>query len=152
MKVNTVYLAIGSNINPKKNIALALKYLAEIGQILSISKLIKTKPVGYLKQADFLNGAIKFKTALKPQELLKEIKNIEHVLKRNTPFRNGPRTIDIDIIFYGNLVLNTPSLKIPHIRASERYFVLKPLAEIAPYKIHPVLKKQVKTLLKNLKV
>lgn len=151
MKNNTVYLAIGSNINPKKNIKLALKYLAEIGKIISVSKIIKTKPVGYLKQADFLNGAIKFKTALSPKALLKELKNIESVLKRNTPFRNGPRTIDIDIIFYGNLILNTPTLKIPHIRASERYFVLKPLSEIAPYKVHPILRKRVCTLLKNLK-
>ena len=151
MKGNIVYLAIGSNISPKKNISLALKYLSKIGEIVSVSKIIKTKPVGYLKQADFLNGAIKFKTDLHPEDLLKELKNIEHALKRNTPFRNGPRTIDIDIIFYGNLILNTPSLKIPHIRANERDFVLKPLAEIAPYKIHPVLKKRVITLLKNLK-
>lgn len=151
MRGKTVYLAIGSNINPKKNIALALKYLAKIGKIISVSKIIKTKPVGYLKQADFLNGAIKFNTPLNPKELLKELKNIESILKRNTPFRNGPRTIDIDIIFYGDLILNTPTLKIPHIRASERYFVLKPLAEIAPNKIHPVLRKRVNTLLKNLK-
>jgi len=151
MKVNTVYLAIGSNINPKKNIALALKHLAKIGKIISISKIIKTKPVGYLEQADFLNGAIKFKTVLPPENLLKELKNIEQLLKRNTPFRNGPRTIDIDIIFYGDLISDTPTLKIPHPRASERYFVLKPLAEIAPYKIHPVLRKRVNTLLKNLK-
>lgn len=151
MKNNTVYLAIGSNINPKKNIKLALKYLAEIGKIISVSKIIKTKPVGYLKQADFLNGAIKFKTALSPKALLKELKNIESVLKRNTPFRNGPRTIDIDIIFYAGLILNTPNLIIPHPRASERFFVLKPLSEIAPFKVHPVLKKQVRTLLKNLK-
>ena len=151
MRANTVYLAIGSNINPQKNIALALKHLAQIGQIISVSRIIKTKPVGYLKQADFLNGAIKFKTALTPQELLKELKNIEQILKRDTPFRNGPRTIDIDIIFYGNLILNTPDLTIPHPRASERYFVLKPLTEIAPYKVHPVLGRQVKTLLKNLR-
>lgn len=151
MKNNIVYLAIGSNINPQKNIKLALKELAKIGQIISVSKMIKTKPVGYLKQADFLNGAIKFKTALPPENLLKELKNIEKLLKRNTPFRNGPRTIDIDIIFYGNLILNTPILTIPHPRASERYFVLKPLSEIAPFKVHPVLGKQVKTLLKNLK-
>ena len=150
MKNNTVYLAVGSNINPKQNIALALKHLAKIGQIISVSKLIKTKPVGYLKQADFLNGAVKLKTAFPPKILLKKLKNIEKLLKRNTPFRNGPRTIDIDIIFYGNLILKTSDLTIPHIRASERYFVLKPLSEIAPCKTHPVLKKQVRTLLKNL--
>ncbi len=150
MKDNTVYLAIGSNIEPKKNIKLAIKELAKIGQIIKVSKLIKTKPEGYLEQDDFLNGAIKFKTGLPPEELLKELKNIEHLLKRNTPFRNGPRTIDLDIIFYGNLILETPNLTIPHIRADKRFFVLKPLAEIAPYKVHPLLKKQVKTLLKNL--
>lgn len=150
MKNKIVYLALGSNISPQKNIKLALKELAKIGQIIKVSKLIKTKPEGYLKQADFLNGAIKFSTALTPENLLKELKNIEHLLKRNTPFRNGPRTIDLDIIFYGNLVLDTRKLSIPHKRADKRLFVLKPLAEIAPCKVHPLLKKQVKTLLKNL--
>ena len=150
MKNNIVYLAVGSNINPKKNIALALKELARIGKVISVSKLIKTKPEGYLNQADFLNGAIKFETALPPDNLLKELKNIEKLLKRNTPFRNGPRTIDLDIIFYGNLILDTPNLIIPHPRADKRFFVLKPLAEIAAHKVHPILKKQVKTLLKVL--
>ena len=150
MKNNIVYLAICSNINSQKNIKLALKELSKIGKIIKISKLIKTKPEGYLNQADFLNGAIKFKTNLTPKELLTELKNIEHLLKRNTPFRNGPRTIDIDIIFYGNLILNTPNLTIPHERADKRFFVLKPLAEIAPSKTHPILRRQVKTLLKNL--
>ena len=150
MKNNTVYLALGSNINPKRNVALALKYLAKIGRVISVSKFIKTKPEGYLNQADFLNGAVKFQTSLTPQDLLKELKNIERLLKRNTPFRNGPRTIDIDIIFYGNLVLKTEELTVPHPRAHKRLFVLKPLAEIAPCKIHPTLKKQVRTLLKEL--
>lgn len=150
MKNNTVYLALGSNINPKRNVALALKYLAKIGRVISVSKFIKTKPEGYLNQADFLNGAVKFQTSLTPQDLLKELKNIERLLKRNTPFRNGPRTIDIDIIFYGNLVLKTEELTVPHPRAHKRLFVLKPLAEIAPCKIHPTLKKQVRTLLEEL--
>lgn len=149
MKNNTVYLALGSNISPKKNIALALKHLAKIGKVISVSKFIKTKPEGYLNQADFLNGAVKFETSLTPKVLLKELKNIEKILKRNTPFRNGPRTIDIDIIFYGNLVLKIANLIIPHPRADKRLFVLKPLAEIAPCKVHPTLKKQIKTLLKK---
>lgn len=150
MKNNIVYLALGSNINPKKNIKLALKELRKIGKIISVSKFIKTKPEGYLNQADFLNGAVKFQTALPSKDLLRELKNIEHLLKRNTPFRNGPRTIDIDIIFYNNLILKTADLIIPHPRADKRFFVLKPLSEIASCKTHPVLKKQVKTLLKNL--
>lgn len=150
MKNNIVYLALGSNIEPKKNIKLALKEFGKIGKVISTSKFIKTKPEGYLNQADFLNGAVKFQTQLTPENLLKELKNIEKFLKRNTPFRNGPRTIDIDIIFYGNLILKTPNLTIPHPRADKRFFVLKPLAEIAPHKTHPILKKQVKTLLDNL--
>lgn len=150
MKNNTVYLALGSNINPKKNIKLALKELKKIGNVISISKFIKTKPEGYLNQADFLNGAVKFQTALLPKDLLKALKNIEHLLKRNTPFRNGPRTIDIDIIFYNNLILKTANLIIPHPRADKRFFVLKPLSEIAPCKVHPTIKKQIKTLLKML--
>ena len=151
MKNKIVYLALGSNIEPNKNIKLALKELAKIGKIISVSKFIKTKPEGYLNQADFLNGAVKFQTALPPQNLLKELKNIEQVLKRNTPFRNGPRTIDLDIIFYGNLICKTSNLIIPHLRAHKRFFVLKPLSEIAPYKVHPILQKQVRTLLKELK-
>ena len=150
MKNNIVYLAIGSNINPRKNIALALKKLTEIGKIIKVSKLIKTKPEGYLKQADFLNGALKFETKLPPKNLLKELKNIEHQLKRNTPFKNGPRTIDVDIIFYVNLILKTSDLEIPHPRAARRAFVLRPLADIAPFKTHPILRKQVRTLLKEL--
>ena len=150
MKNNTVYLALGSNIEPKKNIQLALKELKKIGKIISISKFIKTKPEGYLNQADFLNGAVKFQTALPPKDLLKALKNIEHLLKRNTPFRNGPRTIDIDIIFYNNLTLKTANLIIPHPRADKRFFVLKPLSEIAPCKVHPILKKQIKTLLQEI--
>ena len=148
MKNNTVYLALGSNIKPKKNVTLALKELKKIGKIICVSKFIKTKPEGYLNQADFLNGAVKFQTALSPQDLLKELKNIEKILKRNTPFRNGPRTIDIDIIFYNNLILKTADLIIPHPRADKRFFVLKPLSEIAPCKVHPTLKKQIKTLIK----
>ena len=151
MKDNIVYLALGSNIEPKKNVKSALKELAKLGEIISISKFIKTKPEGYLNQADFLNGAVKFQTTLSPENLLKELKNIEKVLKRNTPFRNGPRTIDIDIIFYGNLILDTANLIIPHPRCDKRFFVLKPLSEIAPCKVHPILKKQVRTLLKELK-
>ena len=150
MKSNTVYLALGSNINPGKNIARALKELKKIGEIISVSEFIKTKPEGFLAQADFLNGAVKMQTKLKPKELLKELKNIEQILKRKTPFRNGPRTIDLDIIFYGNLIMKTPVLTIPHPRAHKRFFVLKPLAEIAACKVHPKLKKQVKTLLKEL--
>lgn len=151
MKSNIVYLAIGSNIDPDKNIKLALKELAKLGEIIKVSNFIKTKPEGFLNQDDFLNGAVKFKTTLTPKNLLKELKNIEHLLKRNTPFRNGPRTIDLDIIFYGNLILKTPALIIPHPRTDKRFFVLKPLSEIAACKRHPILKKQVRTLLKELK-
>ena len=103
-KTYPVYIAIGSNIDAHKNIKLALKELSILGQIAKISKLIKTKPVGYTKQADFLNGAILFYTNLTPIDLLKKLKEIEKKLKRNTPFRNGPRTIDLDIIFYSNLL------------------------------------------------
>lgn len=148
-KTYPVYIAIGSNIDAHKNIKLALKELSILGQIAKVSKLIKTKPIGYTKQADFLNGAILFYTNLTPIDLLKKLKEIEKKLKRNTPFRNGPRTIDLDIIFYSNLILDTPNLTIPHKSMQDRLFVLKPMSEIAPKKIHPILKKQICTLLKN---
>ncbi|OQY42186.1 MAG: 2-amino-4-hydroxy-6-hydroxymethyldihydropteridine diphosphokinase [Fusobacteriia bacterium 4572_74] len=133
MKWNRVYLSMGSNIGNK--------YYYLLGGIFTISQLKKTKvtaiskfystdPVGYLEQDKFLNCAIEIKTQLLPYELLRELQKIELKLKRVRKFRWGPRTLDVDIIFYDNIRLNNKDLVIPHPRYKERNFVLIPLLDI----------------------
>lgn len=133
MRWTRVYLSMGSNIGNK--------YYYLLGGIFSISEIKKTKvtaisnfystdPVGYLEQDKFLNCAIEIKTQLLPYELLRELQRIELKLKRVRKFRWGPRTLDIDIISFGNLQLNTKELVIPHPRFKERNFVLIPLLDV----------------------
>lgn len=129
----TSFLGIGSNIGDKsKNIKLAIKKikLLKDTQVLKISKVIQSKPLGGPPQRDFLNGAIKIKTKLSPLKLLKALKEIEKELGRRKTVRNGPRTIDLDILLYGNKIIDRKNLKIPHPRMLEREFVIKPLLEI----------------------
>lgn len=133
MKWTRVYLSLGSNIGNK--------YYYLLGGIFSISQIKKTKvtaisrfystdPVGYLEQDEFLNCAIEIKTELLPYELLRELQKTELKLKRERKLRWGPRTLDIDIISYGNLRLNNRDLVIPHPRYKERNFVLIPLLDV----------------------
>lgn len=132
--MNKVYLGLGSNIGD------SLKYLNDaillLSQnnginILKESKVYKTEPIGYKDQNYFLNKVIEIKTIYKPQDLLKEINNIEHLLDRKRDIRWGPRTIDIDILLYEDLIIKNDNLIIPHLRMKERKFVLVPLKEIA---------------------
>jgi 2-amino-4-hydroxy-6-hydroxymethyldihydropteridine diphosphokinase len=130
-----VFLGLGSNLgNRQKNITKAVALLKENGiKILQCSTLIETQPVGGPPhQGLFLNGALKAKTDLTPQSLLRCLKKIEKQLGRTKTVRNGPRVIDLDILLYSDLILNTPELTIPHPRMLERDFVRGPLAEIDP--------------------
>jgi len=152
MKPKTVYIAFGSNKgNCIENIKAAIAALAEFGKVTAVSPLFKTKPEGYLEQEDFINGALAFSTSLSPQELLKELKNIEAVLGRKPTFRNAPREIDLDIIFYEDTVISSPELTIPHPLCHKREFVLLPLSLIAADFVHPIQKETVKQLLARLK-
>ena len=136
---HTVYLALGSNLGDRRgNLAAALQRLRELMEITTISSIYETEPVGYLDQPRFLNIVCRGKTTLSAQELLKYAKDIEVVIGRQPTFRNGPRPIDIDIIFYDNLHITQEDLTVPHPRMAERAFVLAPLAEIAPDVIDPV--------------
>lgn len=149
-----VYLSIGSNLgNRYENCQNGISQLLDITKSLLIMKspLYETEPVGYEKQGWFLNAVIKIETPLEPYQLLKDLKSVESDLGRNfNRVRFGPRTLDLDILFYDNLIENTADLIIPHPRMHERRFVLKPLSDIAPNMVHPVLKKSVAQLLKEL--
>lgn len=138
-----VYLAFGSNTGDQiENISAAIDALNSLGdtKVLKTSSLYESEPMYYLDQPKFVNGALKLQTSLSPQDLLKKLKEIEYdLLGRVKLIENGPRSIDLDILLYDDLVINEPNLIIPHIRMIERTFVLQPLCElISPQDIHPV--------------
>jgi len=136
----TAYLGLGSNLGHREsNIASALKMLGQEARILKVSSLYETEPVGYKDQPWFLNCVCSVETNLSPQALLELAKTIEKNLGRKPTLRFGPRPIDIDILFYDDLILDSPDLVIPHPRLAERPFVLLPLREIAPKLAHPLL-------------
>lgn len=145
-----VFIALGSNIgNLEDNLNKAVKKLAELGKVEKASSFYKTKPQGFLEQADFLNGVCQIETDLSPQDLLKKLKEIEKEMGRKKTFKDGPRLIDLDIIYYDNIRLNTPVLIIPHPRAHLRLFVMKGMLEIAPDFVHPILKKNTREIIEN---
>jgi 2-amino-4-hydroxy-6-hydroxymethyldihydropteridine diphosphokinase len=130
--MNHIYLSLGSNIGDRQaHLQQALQELqsAKI-QILRVSKIYETEPHGYRAQAWFLNLVAEVETTQLPFHLLNTIHRIERKLKRRRTIRNGPRTIDIDIVFYRNSVIDTPTLQIPHPRYKERAFVLAPLSDL----------------------
>jgi GTP cyclohydrolase-4 len=135
---HTIYLALGSNLGDRRgNLAAALQHLREIMEITDISSVYETEPVGYLDQPRFLNLVCSGKTALTAEGLLKQAKEIEAGMGRQPTFRNGPRPIDIDILFYDDEQIANDALTVPHPRMAKRAFVLVPLAEIAPDMIDP---------------
>ncbi|WP_297213414.1 MULTISPECIES: 2-amino-4-hydroxy-6-hydroxymethyldihydropteridine diphosphokinase [Thermodesulfovibrio] len=150
--MNLIYLSLGSNLGDReKNLETALSELKNEGiVILKKSSIYETAPWGYEKQPEFLNMAMEGLTLLEPYDLLKLIKEIENKMGRKKTIKYGPRVIDIDIIFYNNIILKSEVLTIPHPLMHKRDFVLKPLCEIASEFIHPELKISVKKLLDNL--
>jgi 2-amino-4-hydroxy-6-hydroxymethyldihydropteridine diphosphokinase len=148
MTAKVVYLALGSNLGDRqKNLKAALRALPPQVEITAVSRLYETAPAYVLDQPAFLNIVIEGRTELAPVELLAYLKMIEKQLGREETIRYGPRQIDLDIIFYDDLILKTPELEIPHPQMHERSFVLEPLAELAPDFVHPGLKQPVKVLL-----
>jgi 2-amino-4-hydroxy-6-hydroxymethyldihydropteridine diphosphokinase len=146
-----VYLGLGSNVGEKEqHLTEALFLISQICTIQKKSHLYRTEPVGYLKQDWFLNCVIEVQTDLSPEELLSSLLAIEHSLGRIKTVPKGPRIIDIDILFYADQIIQTHQLIIPHPSVHERLFMLRPLLDINPDFVHPVLKKSIKELYTNL--
>ena len=149
----TAYIGIGSNIGERErnlNCAIEMLNLAYEVEVTAVSSFINTTPIGYKEQPDFLNAAVEMITTLSAQKLLLVCQEIEKNLKRERIIRWGPRTIDLDILLYGDLILNEDNFTIPHPRMHEREFVLKPLTEIAPQAFHPVLEQVVSDIYHSL--
>ena len=144
------FILAGTNLGDlKANLDFALSSLAKGGTVIKSSSRFETEPVGFLDQPWFLNQAIELETPLAPSDLLSLCQNIELSCGRVRTFPNAPRTLDLDILLYGDIVVDQEDLIIPHPRLSERKFALEPLAEIAPDFIHPVLKESIRSLLKK---
>lgn len=150
---HTAYVAFGSNLGDKK------KFLDDGIQGLrttpsceveAVSEYLVTEPYGGVEQDEFLNGVLKLRTLLTPEELLDRLHELEVAANRERIIHWGPRTLDLDILFYDNEIIDTPDLHIPHIDMENRDFVLKPMDEIAPYYRHPVLNKTIHQLLNEL--
>lgn len=144
----TYYLSLGSNLGPRaRNLALARRLLEKGGaEVVAASSIYETEPVDNPDQPWFLNQVLEIRSELDPPSLLRTARSVEAALKRAPTVPKGPRTIDIDILFAGDLVVDTPDLVIPHPRLHLRNFVLIPLAEIAPDFVHPVLGKTARAI------
>lgn len=152
-KWNRAYLSIGSNMGDKEqylNDAVESLYDDDAIRVKAVSNYIVTKPYGPVEQDDFLNGCVEIETLYSPKQLLDALHAIEKQAGRTREVHWGPRTLDMDIIFYNDCIINEPDLVVPHIEMAQRAFVLEPLKQIAPGMVHPVYNKTVKDLCDDL--
>src|SRR5579862_8224999 len=139
-----VYLSLGSNVGDREqNLRTAIAKLGELGEVIAVSSFYETEPVEFTQQPWFLNCAVAVRTELMPKLFLAKIQAIEQEMGRRRVQPKGPRTLDIDILLFGNSVINAQQLEVPHPSMHERRFVLAPLVEIAPEVRHPIFKRTV---------
>ncbi len=152
--VKTAFLGLGTNLGDREeNLKKAIENISAFaGEVMSFSQIYETEPWGFRSEDHFFNMVIQIKTSLKPVDLLKHLLKIEIQMGRvRGTEKYSSRIIDIDILLYENEIINKPYLKVPHPMIQERKFVLVPLCDIAPEKIHPVIKKTFAALLKECK-
>jgi len=143
----TVYLSLGSNLEDREgNLRSAIQKLGEFGKVLAVSSFYETEPVEVTGQPWFVNCAVAFETEKMPRQLLGALLALEQSMGRRRSKAKTPRTIDIDVLLFGNAIVDTNGLTIPHPALHQRRFVLEPLAEIAPEVRHPVLKRTMREL------
>lgn len=153
----TVYIGFGSNVGDRVDFcdrAITLLSLLPHSQLMGVSLLYETEPVNDGSNPGegwFLNGVVQLETDVTPQSLLSVLREIERSLGRDESDRSGPRTIDLDILFYGEQVIDEPGLTIPHPRLHQRRFVLMPLSELDPLLVHPVRQRSVNRMLAEVK-
>lgn len=141
---NLVYLSLGSNVGDRSaNLEAAITRLRSLGEVVAVSSFYETEPVGFAAQPWFLNCAVKLGTEKTPEQLLAGILGLEHAMGRRRAQKNGPRIIDVDILLFGDSIIETKGLTVPHAAMHQRRFVLEPLAEIAPEARHPVFKRTI---------
>jgi 2-amino-4-hydroxy-6-hydroxymethyldihydropteridine diphosphokinase len=145
------YLSLGSNVGDREaQLRDALARLGTTGRVVAVSSIYETEPVEFTEQPRFLNCAVALETTKTPQHLMTAILEIEEEMGRRRVQKKGPRSIDIDILLFGDAIVDSPEVTIPHPAMHQRRFVLEPLAEIAPEVIHPILKKTIEELLNSL--
>jgi 2-amino-4-hydroxy-6-hydroxymethyldihydropteridine diphosphokinase len=133
------FIGAGTNVGDRRsNLAGALREIEALGSIERVSSVYESEPVGAADQPDFWNLALRLRTSLRPLDLLRELKRLEHRLGRRPTFRHGPRVIDLDVLLYDAERIHGPELEVPHPRMLERAFVLLPLVELEPALCHPV--------------
>jgi 2-amino-4-hydroxy-6-hydroxymethyldihydropteridine diphosphokinase len=148
---NLAYLSLGSNLGDRSHqLQSAIARLADLGRVVAVSSFYETEPMEFTGQPWFLNCAVALETTANAEQLMTALLQIEKDMGRQRTQKNGPRTIDLDILLFGDLITNSPALTIPHPAMHQRRFVLEPLAEIAPQARHPQLKKTVQELLEEL--